>query len=555
MAGSGGRTTGGREADQASVPVPPPAEPATGRLWARRHRSSARCHRLRFTSTSGRYPRWFVSDEAPLPKVTPGLLRSASSVCARRLYAEFTGELGFGSEDPVHRARVRDALLDAVRAHHETGAFPSPPPSLLPEERAVVGQASHWYETLFAGAPVVSAELPVEEPTPLPRRQVRLGGWVDLGVVDADGRRELRQLRLGTGVPADPLDDEAVRLAVLRLVQTRWVTRGTLTVSSADLVNGACSRRTLDIPGDLGSIGDWLDQQLDTVRRRIADPSPAPGRDCAQCRFVVGCPAHPVRGRMWSRKDDLVASVLSVTPTNLESWHRCPREWRNREVLGLPASDPVEGASHGLFVHDLLRLVHQTGSCHDEHHVDDVLALHGSDPRAADEVRRHAERCPPGATSVGHELDWVRASGEPPVFVATARLDAVWEHDGILDVRDYKTGAAPDYPLRDDRRARLQAWVAAAHAAQRGLRLRVRYEHLSVDATADPEPWEPDDDEIRAIEAELRDTVRAMRAEREFTGVHDPDVCGRCRYRSICPDSAARGEPSWPRAEPVAPAS
>jgi hypothetical protein len=136
--------------------------------------------------------------------------------------------------------------------------------------------------------------------------------------------------------------------------------------------------------------------------------------------------------------------------------------------------------------------------------------------------------------------------------VATARLDAVWEHDGLLDVRDYKTGVAADHAVRDDRRARLQAWVAAAHAARRGLRVQIRYEHLGADSD-DPEAWQPDDGELEAIEGELREIVRAVRAEREFAGVRDVDVCRHCRYRSICPDSASPGEPSWPRAEPAHP--
>ena len=40
-----------------------------------------------------------------------------------------------------------------------------------------------------------------------------------------------------------------------------------------------------------------------------------------------------------------------------------------------------------------------------------------------------------------------------------------------------------------------------------------------------------------------------MRAEREFRGVADAAVCGRCQYRSICEDSAAPGVPSWPAAD------
>jgi len=131
---------------------------------------------------------------------------------------------------------------------------------------------------------------------------------------------------------------------------------------------------------------------------------------------------------------------------------------------------------------------------------------------------------PDRAEAVGHEIDWARAYPTPPLFVATARLDAVWAHDGILDVRDYKTGRVAPYPLHEDRGARLQAWVAASHATARGLRLRLRYEHLATEVLDDPDPWEPTDDELTAIEAELADAVTAMRAERDFHGVGDDIV-------------------------------
>ena len=39
-----------------------------------------------------------------------------------------------------------------------------------------------------------------------------------------------------------------------------------------------------------------------------------------------------------------------------------------------------------------------------------------------------------------------------------------------------------------------------------------------------------------------------MHAEEAWAGVHDDAICGTCRYRSICPDSAAPDTPSWPSA-------
>jgi hypothetical protein len=212
----------------------------------------------------------------------------------------------------------------------------------------------------------------------------------------------------------------------------------------------------------------------------------------------------------------------------------------------VPASDDGPGAEHGLLLHRLLHLVHRTGSCQDAEHVAGVLAGHGADERTAAEVRRHAARCPIGAEAVGHEVEWARAHPGPPVFLATARLDAVWVHDGILDVRDYKSGRVAEHGVEEDQAARLQAWVAAPHAAARGLRLRLRYEHLATEVVEDPAPWEPGDEELAAIEAELVGTVTEMLAERVFPGVGDATVCARCRYRSICDDSAAPGVVVWP---------
>ena len=39
--------------------------------------------------------------------------------------------------------------------------------------------------------------------------------------------------------------------------------------------------------------------------------------------------------------------------------------------------------------------------------------------------------------------------------------------------------------------------------------------------------------------------VAEIRTE-QFDGVADADVCVRCQYRSICPESAAPSVPIWP---------
>ena len=150
---------------------------------------------------------------------------------------------------------------------------------------------------------------------------------------------------------------------------------------------------------------------------------------------------------------------------------------------------------------------------------------------------------------MGHELDVARFHGKPlPAFMATARIDALWAHDGLLDARDYKTGRVWYERIAEDPRAQVQAWVLAPVATARELRLRLRYEHLAGEVDDDPEPWEPDPDELADIGARLHAAVTAMHAEEAWAGVDDETVCGTCPYRSVCPDSAAPGTPGWPAA-------
>jgi hypothetical protein len=204
---------------------------------------------------------------------------------------------------------------------------------------------------------------------------------------------------------------------------------------------------------------------------------------------------------------------------------------------------------HGQQVHDALHMIHVEGSCHDVEHVGDVLVRRrlDHDDRLWAEIERHALRCPDPAEALGHEQTHARFSWHPTApFMATARIDALWAHDGVLDARDFKTGRVWNERVADDPQARLQAWILAPLAASRGLRLRISFEHLAVDVLDDPEPFEPDDDDLAAIEDRVRRDVLEIRSTTEFMGVADPEVCGRCRYRSICPDSATPGVPVWP---------
>ena len=237
--------------------------------------------------------------------------------------------------------------------------------------------------------------------------------------------------------------------------------------------------------------------------------------------------------------DELRPEILTLSPSAVDTWHRCRREFRSGQLLGIPGSDEGPSPDQGLLVHDLLRHLHRNGSCQDTDHVEDVLAAHGLSTSDAIRgyVSRHARRCPAEADDSRHELERARFHRRPaPMFMATGRIDAIWLRDGMLDARD-------------DPRARLQAWLLAPAATRRGLRLRLSYECLAAETVDDPQPFEPDRDELDQIEEELRTVAEAIWREQDFSGVGDAAICGTCRYRSICPESAAPAQPIWPTLE------
>jgi hypothetical protein len=474
-------------------------------------------------------------------------------MCPRRLHAEYTGAAGSG--DPVNRARLRGAFLDAVRVSHAEGGLPRRdgfhvPGHLTEEEQRCFVAATESYLALYGDRPVTTHLHDCDRPTESPGRGVRIGGWVDLTVTTPDGGVELRQLDLWDGrSPSgdDPLGLESVWIAVLRL--SRWVGDRRLVVSWADLVRGICVERIVDLRTELATLRDRFDDRLAVVRSRASPVEAVPGGDCGTCRHVWHCPAHPDGINVSARSGDLRPGVITITPTSLETWTRCPRAWRDQYLLALPAVGEHAASTYGQRAHDVLRFVHEHGSCHDVAFVSDVLDAHGAPDRLRDEVSRHGQRCPSPADAVGHELELARFHRSPwPPFMATARLDAVWVHDGLLDCRDYKTGRVWHQRVADDPRALVQAWVLAPLARERGLRLRLRYEHLASEIDEDPEPWELGLDDLADVGERLRTTVEAMRAETDWKGVADEMVCRSCRYRVICPDS--RSAPIEPDQDP-----
>lgn len=460
---------------------------------------------------------------------------------------------------------MRDAFVTRLReVHAELRApvaadFDGLGAGLEPEERAVLAQASRWYTQIFGGRPAVWEDGGTDHPTL--RKGIRVGGWVDLTVLTDDGP-ELRQFSLwgGRSPYADPMELPGMRVAFLRL--SPWIAGRPLRVVWADLVNGQVCERVVE-PDEKPAFTTWFDDRLTVLQDRIADPRAEPGDDCGGCGFVSGCPEHR-KGALYGRKRDVLPGILHVTPTSLDVWSGCRREWRNRYLFQIPASDTHPGPVHGQQLHDALRLVHERGSCRDEANVADVIDSHAfvDDERIRGEIARHARRCPAPAPAIGHEITRARFHAHPTSpFMATARLDALWLLDTaagpVLDAHDYKTGRVWHDRVADDPQARLQAWVLAPLAEARGARLRITFEYLAADVVDDPEPFEPDADDLAAVEEQLHAIVQEVRAEADlgdWAGVADPESCGRCRYRSICPVSASPSEPVWPAYDDESPA-
>ena len=140
----------------------------------------------------------------------------------------------------------------------------------------------------------------------------------------------------------------------------------------------------------------------------------------------------------------------------------------SRDLLGIPASDPGPPNDQGLLVHDMLCASTRAARAPTTPHVADVLA--GTAPRAiTPRAGPSARAALPVASSTrdAHEHELARFHRlPPPMFMATARIDAIWVHDGLLDARDYKTGGSGTTRVADVPAAEVQAFVLARGRGQ-----------------------------------------------------------------------------------------
>ena len=178
----------------------------------------------------------------------------------------------------------------------------------------------------------------------------------------------------------------------------------------------------------------------------------------------------------------------------------------------------------------MLRKIHsRRHRVDDSAHVADVLAAHSADnDHVRQLVERHAERCPSRRVDRGaHEHDVARFHKlPPPMFMATARIDAVWVHDGLLDARDYKTGGKWHERVADDPAAKVQAFVLdARRSANAGCGFASATSTCSPRSTTTPIPGSSTTTTLAAIEEELRGAVARMRTNEDWQGVADAAIC------------------------------
>lgn len=231
---------------------------------------------------------------------------------------------------------------------------------------------------------------------------------------------------------------------------------------------------------------------------------------------------------------------VTVWPKRVREYRICPRQYRNR-LLSVPGHPDAAGPSPGMTVgaqlhteldrqHAVLGAAASDGFAPSDGFVHPLPA----DPELASWVAAHARWCPvdAGARYLGGErtLVW-----EPPgqQLTVMGRVDAVWEHaDGTIEVRDYKSGAAPLDPAVDEAAA-MYGLLASACWPQRPV--RVTYELLAlaepelrsvtVDAAACAQAWEL----VCAHAQAVRDDV----AWQARPGGH----CRWCPYQLVCPEA------------------
>lgn len=238
--------------------------------------------------------------------------------------------------------------------------------------------------------------------------------------------------------------------------------------------------------------------------------------------------------------------ILVITASKVRDLHTCPRRYGLAHVLRLEpdgaASEQTEELALGLALHTELRLRHEHPDRHGAGGFIDPLSP-GS-PWISQRVQGHGALCPSSLVhdSVSYvdgecDLQWFRPRRN---VLVRGRVDAIWLYDdGLLEVRDYKSGYVPD-SLDNDPAALLYGLLALTHpitgSKHRVQRVRVTYEALRA---ADSTTVSLDvNSEVIGRALRLIQTVdEQIRGEKRFRATPSPWACGTCAYRFSCPFS------------------
>ena len=345
----------------------------------------------------------------------------------------------------------------------------------------------------------------------LPDLGVELSSNLGLAAELADGGRELRKVLVGAQRSVRLIDPVETRIALVRTEEWAPVQLPIVVVDVIEQRRAQPHAR----PGSRPRRGPRMDRRSGRTRPSspLSDPRP---RTLPVATARVARSYRAARSIRADAGDAHEASAFR---------HRLAHAQQLRRLLpmcvAVPTAPPCSDCPRAI------RPLRPTRAC--------CCTTCCEDPRAGLVPRRRARcrrtrrarlrhagvprdgraRCEPlpvarAVETAAHEVDVARFHRFPlPMFMVTARMDAVWVHDGFLDAR------LQDRPEvhRADRRHPLgpRAGLRAGGAsAPRGLRLRLRYEHLQPEVDEDPEPWEPDDEELAAVEEEPRAAVERM---------------------------------------------
>jgi CRISPR/Cas system-associated exonuclease Cas4 (RecB family) len=242
--------------------------------------------------------------------------------------------------------------------------------------------------------------------------------------------------------------------------------------------------------------------------------------------------------------------ILVLSTTRLREFASCRHRYFLSTILQLrsdltPQDDPTDrwqdgenasrASSIGLWVHEELDQRHRVPAVH--HQLDPVQQDRPDDPAAARAIRRHLEVCPgqDGARYLGGELD-LRWFHPGKAILLTGRIDALWEHDdGVIEVRDYKTGR-PSSSIQDDVGVEMYAFLAAAHHP--GRRLRISYEFLGDHQVPEDSDRvvsvEVTPDLLRTAQQRIEWTAGQIRKEQTFPASPSALLCRSCPFRRSC---------------------